>query len=208
MISHADLAALCARSYDASATWDFVHEAPGIRLTVQRTDDGDVCVLRGSETIEDWFENFWARPTRLPGPLASLGYVDYGFANDIPAALAAVLPVLGPRVHVTGHSRGAAQGANLAGALALSGLTPASCITFGQPRPGFRELAEFLTHSGMSLTAYANKGDPVPLVPDLLGLYVNAPALTWINVDPDPNDADLLFRCHHIELYQRGVSQT
>ncbi len=154
MIAHLDCARLCQQVYTTA-----LH-----RVTIGSVVFavvGDVIVFRGSATERDWLLDFEAFPIAVPG----LGKVERGFAKDMEAVCKWVIRH-GPACPViTGHSLGGAHAAILAGLMSAGGKKWDQLVTFGSPRPGFRQLRSVIRQSGRPVTAYRNGADIVPTVP-------------------------------------------
>lgn len=182
----------------------------GICWAISREDDVDVIVMRGSMTPEDWLRDSMAAPymSRRMGP------VHHGFYLGLDNAWRDMKLVLRPGslVAVVGHSLGAARAALLTGIMLDDGYPPAARIVFGEPKPGFAQLADFI--KPVPARSYRNgAGENHDIVTDLpftipaLRLnYVHPAPLTYLECKPDPSDQSGMFVYHHMDLYLAGVS--
>jgi Lipase (class 3) len=217
MISDADVAGLCAAIYATpgrpSVTWD--HLDPGddpahVCWGRKRIGDVDVVALRGSVTLLDWRRDLdaWADPLRHD----VLGPIHPGFYEGMEATWAGMRPQLtARRTIVAGHSLGAGRACILTGMMLRDGFTPARRVCFGEPRPGFRQLADLIAK--VPAASYRN-GDgwhhdlvtDVPyLVPPLL--YRHPAPLTAVNAPPSPGSVLGIFAYHHMDLYWQALRQ-
>lgn len=180
-------------------------DGDGVVWAIAREDDVDTVVLRGSVTPEDWLRDSFATPYRDP----TLGPVHHGFYLGMRNVWSDVVGLLRPdaRLVVTGHSLGAARAAILAGVALGNGTPVAARIVFGEPKPGFRPLADFCRC--VPTRSYRNGvGVNHDLVTDLpltiprFGLhYERQVAVTVVDQEPDPGDLSGLFVYHHFHLY-------
>lgn len=221
----------------APITFDHIEQPEaddGICWALKRVGDIDVIVLRGSVTPQDWFRDLDALADPIPahahiianflhyigfafGSLpthhAFLGPVHPGFLAGMEAAYAAIKPLLGPNVVITGHSLGAARSAILAGLMVHDGHVPLTCVTFGQPRPGFPQLAELI--SGVPQRSYQN-GSTDRLLVDMITEvpisiwpenYVHPHPLTPVSEEPCALWVEErgIFAWHAMALYLQAV---
>lgn len=218
MITDHRAAELCVALYglplplSAPVAFDVVDmgDDDGICWALAREADTDVIVLRGSMTGGDWLRDTMAAPY----PDRDLGRVHHGFYLGLQNAWDDMKMVLRPGapVAITGHSLGAARTAILAGKMINDGRVPAARIVFGEPKPGFAQLADFI--KGVPCRSYRNgSGDNHDIVTDLpLTIpafhlnYVHPTPLTFLDCAPDPNDQSGMFVYHHMALYLAGVS--
>jgi hypothetical protein len=195
-----DLAQLCAASYDDSVKWDHVWAAEDVHVAHKATDEGDVLVLRGSVDATDWMRDLDAMPVKHP----LLGWCHGGFLRYMDLVMEEVMKVCSP-AFITGHSLGAARASILAGLVHCHGFSVKQRVVFGEPRPGFGQLATILSTSGMSLRSYRNCDDPVTEVPvaiEPLLPYQHASALIQLNAPGEGVDP---LKDHHIQLYVKGI---
>lgn len=209
MISDLELAQACNDTYDIGVTWWRLNYVDEVWVGIRLLAGGSVVVLRGSEVATDWVRDMRGLPTRHP----VLGLCHRGFLagmDDAGAWVAATLPK-GPYA-VTGHSLGAARALIVAGLLTAAGRPPDRLVTFGTPRPGFRQLAGILTGGGFPIVCYKNRNDPVTGVP-----WLRFPGgdgfclpVTETSIDVPGEDEpgiDIVFRDHHMPLYMAGVAR-
>lgn len=196
-----DLAGVCLATYSLQPIgfWNHLWPTDGSFAAHKRVGATDVIAWRGSETRLDWLDDLTALPTFHP----QLGNVHSGFLGGVLASYAAILPVLGRSVRVVGHSLGAAHAMIFAGLLTAAGRPPEGVVCFGEPRPGFSELARLLAL--VSTRSYRNRMDPVTEVPKLwvpwMGdFFVHPKPLIPVDVAPDADD-DGPFADHHMPLY-------
>lgn len=220
-VTDKDCAGLCATIYDPGATaWDHFDagDDDGVCWALLRHPDADILVLRGSVTIEDWLRDLMALP-RLVRSHWALGFVDSGFSAGM-GLLAMEYIGLRPDtsrapIIVTGHSLGAARSAVLAGTLMVAGLRPAGRIAFGEPKPGYAKLGEWLAPIKAN-RSYRNGSDAdhdlvtdVPFSIQPLFPYVHPVALTQITAAPPAADPRYdLFAWHDIKLYEAACPAT
>lgn len=132
--------------------------------------------LQGTENVPGWV----ADADILPYRHAVLGTLHSGFWQNIPALLARLTPdidvlrqaVPDLEIEVTGHSKGAGEGAQLAGALHAAAYNVVQVYLFACPNAGFQSFANYM-QSNIPGVSYRNAphgieifGDPVPMVPE------------------------------------------
>jgi hypothetical protein len=222
MISDLALARLCQALYaypgqapESWAHYDDGANSDGVCWAVKEIEDYSVIVLRGSITPQDWRCDFQAFAD--PFHHDDLGPVHPGFLSGMKTVQREVtdlIPVGGNRIIITGHSLGAARASILTG---LMRLTPRRSdvvrrVVFGEPRPGFQQLADLVSEvSGASYRNAANGShDLVTDVPFSIPPenYVHPTSL--IDVSAAPN-GDLVsqwgpFALHHCSLYVKALS--
>ncbi len=147
--------------------------------------------FRGSASTLDWINDGRAFPVEDP----ELGYCHAGFLSGVRRLMAETdivghivsLRAAGTPVWLTGHSKGAAEATLLAGFLTAWGNPPAGLVTFGSPRAGSARLAKLL--DPVPTWRYVSRGDPVPKVPWLGGIYrhVGDAILIGERFDLDPD---------------------
>ena len=191
---------------------------PGVFDTIYRINEtvcgakleGNVLrlVLQGTESVDGWKADFDALPFEHP----TIGHVHSGFYQNLPAllvqlgpylrGLAATLPQL--EVEVEGHSKGAGEGAILAGLLHAAGYRVVAFL-FATPNAGYRDFANYL-RANVPGTSFRNApqdaewfGDPVPLVPP--APYVAPYPHTFICVPPTGFERLLNVAWHMGDLY-------
>lgn len=217
MITDYRAAQLCAALYDlpSPASVIFSHVDPGlddgIFWAIAREGDTDVIVLRGSVTPGDWFRDSMAKPSYLS---RRLGPVHTGFYLGMDNAWADMSMLLrhDAPVAVVGHSLGAGRAAILTGIMIDAGRPPAARISFGEPKPGFAQLASFVAE--VPAKNYRNTGTSghdvvtdLPFTIPEFGLnYVHSAPLIDVSGPPDPTDTSGLFVFHHMPLYVKALS--
>jgi hypothetical protein len=102
-----------------------------------------------------------------------LGLLHSGFNRDLSELIVKLMPKLplDKPIVISGHSKGAAQGAILAARLHLMSIPIEKVVLFGCPNAGDRTFSNYLNQNieGVSYRNAVNKfpyfGDPVPIVP-------------------------------------------
>jgi Lipase (class 3) len=204
-MTDAELAQLCADSYNPLAVWEHTWTADDIHVAHKLVEGVDVIVFRGSVDVNDWMADFDAIPTKHP----LLGWCHAGFLRYMDLVFENVLGVLGREIIVTGHSLGAARASILTGLLLSHGSQVKARVVFGEPRPGFRQLKTIIEQSGCESRCYRNGEDPVTEVPlyfEPLLRYVHPSEPILLNAAPDPGDLSPL-QYHHINLYVKGLTK-
>ena len=215
MITDRRAAELCAALYQLPLSgpgpFDVVDNGDdgGVCRALAREGDTDVIVLRGSVTGLDWLRDVFA----LPYTSRRMGPVHHGFYlgmqnvwDDMKILLRPDAPVV-----ITGHSLGAARAAILTGMMVEAGRPPAARIVFGEPKPGYAQLADFIksvpARSYRAGDGAANHDIVTDQALPIPGLhYVHPTPLTLLQCIPDPNDQSGPFVFHHMNLYLAGVS--
>lgn len=195
----------------ATGSFDFVEYGTAddqVCWALKRVDGVDVVLLRGSYNAGDWLRDF----TAITWPMVmmgGLGPVHPGFAQGM-AKMWSELQTRssGPWI-VAGHSLGAGRAAILSGMMVLTGKPPVRRVGLGEPKPGFRRLAEVLAN--VPCDNYRN-GDsyhhdlvtdvPLSFPPED---YVHSSALTFITAKPPEDDQWGVFAWHHMELYRAAL---
>lgn len=207
-------AGLCARIYAADAStdkfWAHYWTAADIVCGHVQLDGVDYLVFRGSVTPEDWMRDMDA----IPAWHAKLGFVHAGFYEGLDTLYPLITAAVGKSIVVLGHSLGAARACDVAGLFAYDAAAAGlpcpvqTLCTFGQPKPGFVNLARLITKSGMAHRSYRNRNDPVPLVPFTIAALMDfVHTEDWIALDAAPSPTDLEpLRDHHIGLYVQGLT--
>ena len=181
------LAQLCADLYSAPSP-------ACIGGIVYSVTDGAIC-CRGSQTADDWLQDFDAIPVWTP-----IGMVHSGFWSGMQALYATVKPLATQPLILTGHSLGGAHARLLAGLFALDGI-PFELVTFAAPRPAWANLRRIVEKSGMKHRNYRFREDPVPMVAP----FPYEPTEDYIVLDDGPGDPTNLdpLRDHSILNYLR-----
>lgn len=122
--------------------------------------------VRGTDSRPDWLSNF-----RFGGVVGPSGYlVHAGFWRGAQSVLPQIQQQLHGRspsaLHIVGHSLGGAMATLIADSLSNIGC-PMKLYTFGAPRCGVEEHAEYLTSKLGAENIYRayHDTDPVPMVP-------------------------------------------
>jgi hypothetical protein len=102
----------------------------------------------------------------------------------------------------------------LCGLSIVAGIVPAGRVVFGEPRPGFQELAHLLASIPES-RSYRNgnfasfEHDLITDVPVRIGplQYVHPTRLIEVSALPPADDEWGIFSYHHMQLYAQAVKQ-
>lgn len=211
-----ELVDLCVALYAGNSGFDHADQGAGdgVAWGLKHLPGADAVILRGSVTVADWIHDVQAEPIVIPH-YEALGEVHAGFANGMVQMWGELSGMLrqGYPVWIGGHSLGAARACILAGMMVTQGRDPAACVRFGEPRPGYSQLAARLYRAGIYQVSYCNAGpwghDYVTDVPFALpGLpYTHPVALTGINAPPtgDLMQKFGLFAGHHCPLYASAI---
>lgn len=211
-----DLIRLCSAIYETIPQgFDHTESTSGITWGLKHTDDADIIVPRGSQTVEDWYRDLISEAGQYLRGWPMLGIVPLGFSHGIVNTYhtAAVLLRPGKQIVFAGHSLACAHAALMAGLHAALRRPAGRMMLAAPPRPGTERLSDLL--ADWQVTQYRNVGDPVPSVPvpfrDPLGLVDLpwqhlSPPFILLNEPPAPGDLSL-FRCHHAALYERGIEK-
>jgi len=169
-----------------------------------------VICLRGSKTFWDWFKDFIALAT--PYDHETLGPTHPGFTlgmdrcwRDIKAS------TTGPYV-IAGHSLGGGRASILTGLMLEDNVHPLSRVTFGEPKPGFSQLAQYI--SSVPARAYRNgDGHHHDMVTDFpltisMEEYTHPTPLIELSATPSDQHEALfgMFKFHHISLYGAALT--
>jgi len=111
------------------------------------------------------------------------------------------------RLVIAGHSLGAMRAAVLAGIAAKAGKAPSLSIGFGEPRPGYSQLASLLKDHGVAAlpicTGDSHGHDLVTDVPWTLPDLAYCHSGSLIHADATPQENFLhVFRYHYMSIYQ------
>lgn len=206
--SDADLAGLCAGVYGKGSpvAWDHFDagEDDGVCWALKRLPGYDVIVLRGSVDLQDWLADFNAVPITT-----RIGTVHAGFFAGMERAWRDIRALLNQPAIITGHSLGAARASILTGLMVQDGISAAARVVFGEPKPGFVDLAILIL--GIVGRSYRNgDGTHHDLVTDVPFSF---PQLDFTRSSPlisvcalPASDDRGPFRFHHIELYQAALA--
>jgi lipase (class 3) len=208
----ADIAALCAAVYAyagaPAVAWDHFDagDDDGVCWALKRLPACDVVVFRGSTTFQDWVRDFRAAPI-----LTRIGHVHDGFHAGMEHAWADARVLLKRPAIITGHSLGAARAAIMTGLMVKDRVPPTARVVFGEPKPGFRDLADLI--AAVPGRSYRNgDGTHHDLVTDVPFFdfppfeYVHPTPIIPVCAPPRANDRWGVFSYHHIELYQAAVT--
>lgn len=200
-----ELAQVCAATYQPGIQWEKMWFQDEIWCAAKRSASGAlICAFRGSETVEDWFDDLKV----MPVDEKPLGFVHKGFFDGMRDVLAEWRAFAQSEpAWMTGHSLGAARACLMAGLLtAMPGeVPPLGLVGFGCPRPGFAKLGRIVRKGGYPVRIYENEGDPVPDVPWLMGLYRHVTQVTQVKVPATAGDSSI-FAAHHIQHYVTAMS--
>jgi hypothetical protein len=210
MITHAAIAGLLVDLYAGAPVFDNL--APGIGPSgicwaSKRVENVDVILLRGSVTFWDWFKDFLALAT--PFGHETLGPIHQGFGLGMDRAWRDISDATkGPYI-VAGHSLGAGRAAILTGIMLESGITPLKRVVFGEPKPGFARLKEYI--AGVPGFSYRNGDthahDLVTDVPItfLLEEYEHPTPLIEVLATPAADAPNGVFKWHSMGLYATAL---
>lgn len=179
-----------------------------------RVLDGAVAViLPGTQDWAQWEDDFKALPRWTDHPV--FGRVHTGFWSGVEAFCQAMAPQLpaGKPVLITGHSLGAAEAPLVAAQLMEMGVVPQGLACFAPPRPGMRQLAEFLARVPKVLYRTVGTAAPyhdlvtdVPFSIPFAADYSQCGQLTDLTASPAADDSWLLFKYHHMQLYAAALA--
>ena len=212
MPTDAALVDLCAQIYQPDAIVSgFDHfdagMDDGVCWALKRLQGFDVVIFRGSITLQDWLRDIdaIALPTRI-------GHAHAGFFDGMERAWSEARPMLRQPCIVTGHSLGAAHADILTALMTVDGVVPTSRVVFGEPKPGFLDLA--MTIKDVPGRSYRN-GDALhhDLVTDVPFSfppeeYVHPTPVIPVCAEPKADLFDRwgVFAYHHIQLYQAAIA--
>jgi hypothetical protein len=218
MITDRAIAELCVALYaypgNPPMTWDYHDpgEYDGVCWALKCIDDTDVIILRGSTTQADWIHDAetWAAPvTRYEW----MGPVHYGFSCGMERMWDDVKKRIGGLdVIVAGHSLGAGRACILTALMTADKRPPSARVCFGEPRPGYAQLGEFI--KDVPARSYRNAGawghDLVTDVPFTLPEFPFVHPMPLIDIDVPPDQEIVsrwsVFAGHHLPLYVRGLA--
>lgn len=217
MIANRDLAQLQLAAYeypDANGTvtpfaWDWSTTLKTKRAGYKLAGGCLVVILPGTQDTAQWEDDFAAFPRWTAHP--TFGPIHAGFWVGIEAFCAALVPELqkhGLPVIIEGHSLGAGEAPLVAAEIRSYGIAIDRLVCWAPPRPGMRQLADYLADVPKALYRTVGTETPghdlvtdVPFTVPLIAPYCQVGPLTDLTVTPAPTDPWLCFRYHHMELY-------
>lgn len=186
-----------------AANWDMVDEVDGVFLGIKKFNDETLVALRGSQNLLDWFRDMLA--IWLPQNHTGLGPIHQGFSIGMTTVSRLILDTVKGPVRIAGHSLGGGRAPILAGHMVLGGRPPLKVISFGQPAPGFDQLAQVI--AGVPQVSYRNGDDmshdkvtDVPYHIPILAPYVHPAPFTLVDGGYSGSGRGL-FDHHHMPLY-------
>lgn len=198
----------CTEIYDTnSLAFDKIYRV-GETVCGRAMVDGVLYIVnQGTVDLAGWEADFDADPIYNP----ILGNVHCGFDMNLPALVNQLLPDIpkGIPVIVSGHSKGAGEGAILAARLRLAGVNVVQAILFACPNAGYQRLSDWLADniSGISFrnasTEFPETGDPIPMLPD--APFKPPYPHTMLDVLPDGIEYLLGPVWHRAALYLQGA---
>ncbi len=218
MISDDAIAALCVGIYaypgQPGVVWehyDAGESGDRVCWALKRVGADVVVVLRGSVTMLDWLRDL----TAIADPFHhdELGPVHPGFLSGM-CTLERELGTMVAKTEsltIAGHSLGAGRAAILTGLLVADGWTPQARVVFGEPKPGFAQLARII--ACVPGRSYRNGDgthhDPVTDVPLSFPPeeFVHPTPIIPIMARPATSDFSGLglFAWHHMPLYLKAL---
>jgi hypothetical protein len=165
-------------------------------------------VCQGTENVPGWIADADVIPFVHP----IIGTLHSGFWENLPVLIEQLkvdIPA-GVDIEVTGHSKGAGEGVQLAGALHAYGFNVVHVELFACPHAGFQDFADYMQKniSGVSWrnspAKFLYMGDPVPMVP--LNPFVAPYPLTYMDVPPDGAKRLVDVEWHMGVLYDQGAT--
>jgi lipase (class 3) len=222
VISDLEIAQLLQQLYSGSTGFD--HYEPGsggsgICWALKKTSDTDIILLRGSTTFQDWARDLIA--LAAPFSHSVFGPVHPGFEIGMERAWENISGYVDPRPGrrpwiVAGHSLGAGRAAILTALAVECAQAPAARVVFGEPKPGFKRLAEYIAH--VPARSYRNTGEvsgrsghdlitdvPLSFPPEE---YVHDSSLIDVSAPPAAGDNWGPFAYHHMELYVSALGKS
>lgn len=166
-------------------------------------------VMQGTENLPGWLADADILPSHHP----VLGRLHTGFWQNLPALMVLLKPYIVQlildlggsvlEIEVEGHSKGAGEAVQLAGAMHAAGYNVVQCYLFACPNAGFSDFAAYMQANipGLSLrnADSFDIGDPVPMVP--LPPYSPAYPRTRFTLAPPGWDRVRLQDWHDGKLY-------
>ncbi len=218
MITDLEIAELLEQLYQGGAGFD--HYEPGVGdsgicWALKRTPDADVILLRGSCTFQDWVRDLVA--LAAPFSHAVFGPVHPGFEVGMERAFMDVISKCWPTAQyrstiIAGHSLGAGRTAILTALLTEWGHPPLARVVFGEPKPGFQKLADYI--KGVPARSYRNASGgqydlvtsvPISFPPEE---YVHPGPLIDVCAPPPDGDSWGVFAFHHLGLYIQALRES
>ena len=195
----------CKASYNLQDTqWIKTYLVDDVWLSLTRIDGDYVCVMRGSQSAEDWIRDV----ETIPEFHNKLGYCHAGFIKGMDDLFNSVKNITGgDPCSFTGHSLGGARARILAGLFIVNKLPVKNLVTFGSPKPAFPQLAEIISSSNINHVSYRNNNDIVPTLPETLPPIFNfVHTEKYIQIAGERGYG--IFEDHSIDLYIRGLNET
>lgn len=220
MITDAEIAALCVGIYaypgQLAVAWDHFDAGQigdNICWGVKRVDGTAVVVLRGSVTRLDWLRDF--QSIADPFHHDDIGPVHPGFLSGmrgVERELGGLVARTEPLI-IAGHSLGAGRAAILTGLLVIDGWKPTARVVFGEPKPGFAQLASIIAN--VPGRSYRNGDDthhdlvtdvPFSFPPEQ---FVHPTPVIPVCARPEPPDfaSRGMFAWHHMPLYHQALQE-
>lgn len=210
-----EIVSLCAGIYqyqgDVQVVWDHFDDGTDDEVcwALKHFDDHDAIIFRGSSDLQDWIIDFRAYPV-----ITSFGTVHDGFHVGLDKVWQEIKPMLRNPVVLGGHSLGAGRVSPMAAIMKKDGVAPIARYTFGEPKPGFQDLADYIVSVPGKNYRNGDGKEHHDLITDLpftitnLGLdYVHPLPMTDVVADPTITmiAAWGLFSFHHIWLYRQAL---
>ena len=189
---------------------DWEHKVDGpICWAVKKVGDLWYLIFRGSVTRDDWLHDFeavaiWNADLRA--------HVHPGFNDGVKDILAQAMTIIGSEDFVIcGHSLGAARAAIATAYAICNDRKPIARIVWGEPRPGFSDLASIL--SEVPNYNFENGDqynyDRVTNVPFTLPFEWYCAGSPHLFVDEPPTDSNpiMIFAWHNFVLYHTAMQK-
>ena len=139
-------------------------------------------VFRGTKRIEEWWSDLQTSQTRFYKFMVHSGF--YNIYSRISTKILSLVSQISPKkIVVAGHSMGSALAVLTAVGLVLENSIDGNSITlysFGGPRVGNQEFADFVDATLPSYFRITNKADVVPQVPFAVSPNYRNPTNPWI----------------------------
>ena len=216
MISDSEIAGWISKLYVGPAEFGHIVQvnsfAPYVGINMLETGEALV-IPRGSITWQDWFRDLDSESARIIAGFEQFGKVPFGFGDfavETYRAIAAFVPA-GVSWIVGAHSLGCPEGVYQALIRLADGGKVSKVVLAAPPNPGTPKLAGLLASYQIPVRQYWNKGDLVPTLPvpapEIELPWCPATSFRFVKMAPKPDDLDLLFRCHHMNLYLSGITE-